>query len=87
MPLPDLLDTDSLLNNVFSLEAPPLSITHPDIAKLNFKLDSLFLECNTQALQIEVERVKRQKLRSLVRSLRQSMSLPCPEARLIKEEL
>ena len=76
-----------MIATVFSLEAPPLSITHPDIAALNFKLDSLSLECNTQALQIEVERVKCQKLPSSVRSIRQKMSLPCPDAMSPKGEL
>jgi len=85
-PLPDLLDTDSLLNNVFSLEASPLSKTHPDIAAINLKLDSLSLECNTQAIQIEVERVKRQKLRSSIRSIQQ-ISLPCPDTISIKGEI
>jgi len=87
MLLPDLLAEDPLCDNLFSLEAPPLSITHPDIAALNFKLDSLSLECNTQALQIEVERVKRQKLRSSIRSIRQKISLPCPDTMSLKGEL
>ena len=83
MSLPDLIDTDSMFNSVFPLDTPPLITTHPDIAAISLKLDGLSLECNTQALQIEVERAKRQKLRSAVRSLRKRMSLPCPEARFI----
>jgi len=59
--LPDLLAEDPLLDSLFCLEAPPLGVTHPDIMALNLKLDNLSLECNTQALQLEVERVKRQK--------------------------
>jgi len=50
IPLPDLLSEDPLLDDMFCLEAPPLSVTHPDITALNFKLDNLSLECNTQAL-------------------------------------
>ena len=71
MLLQDLLSEDPLFDNMFSLEAPPLSVTHTDIAALNFKLDNLSFECNTQALQIEVERVKRQKLRTSLRSIKQ----------------
>ena len=87
MSLPDLIDNDSMFNSVFPLEAPPLITIHPDIAAISHKLDGLSLECNIQALQIEVERVKRQKPRSAVSSLRKRMSLPCPEARLLREEL
>ena len=86
MPLPDLLSEDPLLDNMFFLEAPPLSVTHPDIAALNFKLDNLSLECNTQALQLEVEQVKRQKLRTSLRSIRQKITLPCPDATSLKGE-
>ena len=87
MPLPDLLAEDPLFDNILSLETPPLIATHPDIAVLNSKLDSLSLESNTQVPRIEVERVKRQMLRSYIRSIRQKMFLSCPDTVSLKVEL
>jgi len=87
IPLPDLLYEGPLIDDMFCFEAPPLNVVYPGITELNLKLDNLSLECNTQALQLEVERVKRQELRASIRAMKQQISLPCPDTALIKREI
>jgi len=85
--LPDLLPEGLLFDDIFHSDDPTIAITHPDIAALNYRLDHLSLETNTQALRIDVERAKLQKLRATVRQVKQNMLLPCPDIASLKYDI
>ena len=80
--LPDLLPEGSLFDDIFHAEVPVIAITNPDIAALNYRLDHL-----SQALRIDVERAKRQKLSATVRRVKQNILLPCPEIASLKHDI
>jgi len=60
---------------------------HPDIITINRQLENLVIENDTQALQIKIERMKQQRLRSSLRSIEQILLRPCPDAASLKQQL
>jgi len=54
---------------------------------LNSRLEHLSLEINTQSLQIEVERAKRQKMRTSLKQLKQEVSTPCLDIAPLRQEI
>ena len=84
--LPDLLPEGSLFNSIFPPENPSITSTQPDIVALSSRLDQLSLEAGTQSLRIELEKHKRQKLRTTIRQIKQNMNSPCPDAVSLKYE-
>ena len=79
LTLPDLLPEGSLFNETFLPENPSTIITHPEIVALNSRIDQFFLESNTQSLRIELEKHKRQKLRTTIKQVKQNMIIPSPD--------
>ena len=61
---PDLFPEDPMINNLISAEPPQLLPSSHDIKTISDRLENLELTANTHSLQIKVERMKRQKLRS-----------------------
>jgi len=76
---PDLLPEDPIFTNLFPIEvAQPL----PSVQELKLitdRLESLEIATNTQSLRIEVERTKRQKLRTSLRQIKSNLIYPSPE--------
>ena len=87
--LPDLLPEGSLFNSTFPPENPSITSTQQDIVVLSSRLDQLSLWSNwagTQSLRIELEKHKRQKLRTTIRQIKQDMNSPCPDTVSLKYE-
>ena len=84
--LPDLIAEGPFLDETLFTGAPSAVVTPSDILNLSSKMDNLIIAVNTQALQIEVERVKRRKLQSTVRVIKQNLSLPCQDVITLTQE-
>jgi len=84
--LPDLLPEDTFLSE-FRIDDFPTPLMHSDIAEINRKLEHLTLESNTQGLRIEIEKAKRQRLRTSLRQVKSDLTLPCPEIIALRNEL
>ena len=84
--LPNLLPEGSLFNSTFPPENPSIISTQRDIVALSSQLDQLSLETGTQSLRIELEKHKRQKLRTTIRQIKQNMISPCPVTASLKYE-
>ena len=75
--LPDFIANGPFFDETLFSEIPPAPVTSSDMLAFNSKMDNLIIASNTQALQIEVELVKRRKLRSSVRLIKQNLLSPC----------
>ena len=85
--LPDLIAEGPFLDETMFTGVTSAVVTPSDILNLSSKMDNLIIAVNTQALQIEVERVKRRKLQSSVRFIKQNLSSPCQDAVTLKQEM
>ena len=50
-------------------------------------MDQLSLESNTQSLRIELEKHKRQKLRTAIKQVKQNMIVPSPDIASLRYDL
>jgi len=78
--LPDM--TDAIY--VETLELFP---THHDIRKISDQIDKLTIDLDTQHLQVEIEKVKRQKMRLMMRQLRNKMIPVDPIVDQLRQEV
>ena len=85
--LHNLIAEGPLFNGDFLMDAPFTTVTQSDIDALKLKMDNLTIASHTQALQIEVERVKRRKLQSSIRVMRQNSVHPRPEIMSLQQEI
>ena len=84
------MDYDSLFNvegfatfpDIFPLNPPDLLPPSNEIALLNTELEKLSLDVHTQSLRVKIEKVKRQKLRSKLKRVRQDM---IPQNRILTQ--
>ena len=84
---PDLLPLDSFINDLPSAKNPEMISLQQEISNLSAKVERLILDSNTQALRVEIERVKRRKLQSSLKQIRSQLLHPCPEIEIIKQEV
>ena len=63
-----------LLPKLFPIETVDLFPTFSDIAALNDQIAKLSIDLNTQALRIEIERTKRQKMRMILKRIKLGMT-------------
>jgi len=73
---PDLLLEEPMLTNLFPIEASQLVPPPQDLKMITDRLEDLEIASNTQSLRIEVERMKRQKLRASLRQLKHHTPSP-----------
>ena len=62
--------------NYFRSRLSTYSQTFSDIAALNDQITKLSIDVNTQALRIEIERTKRQKMRMVLEHIKRGITLP-----------
>jgi len=62
---PDLLPLDDFISDLPYIKDPELVSLQQELANINAKIERLILDSNTQALRVEIERVKRRKLQSV----------------------
>ena len=74
--LPLLGEPCPLLYEIPNLESIDLVLTYQDIATLNDLISRINLDINTQNLRVEVEKIKRQKLRMTMRNLKNDINSP-----------
>ena len=84
---PDLLPIDDLITDLTCPKDPELVVLKQEIFNLNAKMERLILDSNTQALRVEIERVKRRKLQSSLKQIRGQLLTPCPEIETLKREI
>ena len=84
---PDLLPIDDFINDLTYPKDPELVSLQQEMSNLNAKMERLILDSNTQALRVEIERVKRRKLQSSLKQIRSQLLNPCPEIETIKQEI
>ena len=83
---PDLLPIDDLITDLTCPKDPELVALRQEMSNLNAKMERLILDSNTQALRVEIERVKRRKLQSSLKQIRGQLT-PCPEIETLKQEI
>ena len=71
---PDLFLEGPLTDNIINAEPPQLQPSPHEVKTIIDRLENLELTTNTHSLQIQVERMKRQKLRSALRQFRHDAS-------------
>ena len=76
---------DPVTDNLLMVENTQLKSLPTDLKIINDRLENLEVSVNTQSLRIEVERVRRQKLRSSLRQLKHEASTPYPEVVSLKQ--
>ena len=84
---PDLFPEDPMIDNVISAEPPQLLVPSYEIKTINDRLENLELTANTNSLQIRVERMKRQKLRSSLRQFRHDASTLSADIASLKQTI
>ena len=84
---PDLLPIDDLITDLTCPKDPELDVLKQEIFNLNAKMERLILESNTQALRVEIERVKRRKLQSSLKQIRGQLLTSCPEIETLRQEI
>ena len=85
--LPGLLLEGSFLDYLLDAEIPLPAIQSTDIITLNQRIEQLSLDANTQALRLEIEKAKRQKLSTTVRRLKQDLLAPHPEIIKLRQDI
>ena len=63
-----------LLPELYPFETVELFPTYRDIDALNVQIAKLSIDLNTQALSIEIERTKRQKMRMVLKHVKRGMT-------------
>ena len=82
---PNLFPEDLVTDNLLTVENTQLKSLPSDLKIINDRLENLEVLVNTQSLRIEVERVKRQKLRSSMRQLKHETSISYPKVVALKQ--
>ena len=82
---PDLLPEDPMINNLISMETPQLLPSSHDIKTISDRLENLEIVTNTHSLRIEVERVKRQKLRSSLKQFKHDAFTPSADMASLRQ--
>ena len=85
--LPDLLPEGSFLDDLLDAEIPLPAIQSTDIITLNQRLEQLSLDANTQALRLEIEKAKRQKLSTTVRRIKQDLLTPHSDIIKLRQDI
>ena len=67
---PDLLLIDGLITDLTYPKDPELVALQQEMFNLKAKMERLILDSNTQALRVEIERVKRRRLQSSLKQIR-----------------
>ena len=78
--LPNMTDT-------MYVETRELFPTHHDMRKISDQIDKLTIDLNTQHLQVEIEKVKRQKMRVMMRQLRNKRTPADPIVDQLRQEV
>ena len=84
---PDLLPTDDFISDLPYIKDPELVSLQQEISNINAKLERLTLDSNTPSLRVEVERVKRRRLQSSLKQVRNQLLHPCPKVETVKQEM
>ena len=85
--IPDIFPEYFFLRDIFPMEPPHSMPFYLYLATQNSQLEHLSLDVNTQSLRIEVERAKRQKMRSMINQLKQELSNSCSEIVSLNKEV
>ena len=84
----------TLFPELFSLDPSGMFLQSDEIASLSAQIKHLNLDMHTQSIRVEVEKVKRQKLRSKLKRVKREMipnnhfiSQICPDISLLHESM
>ena len=84
---PNLIPEAPMFDELLDINDWTVPVVPPDMIELNRKMDGLIITTNTQGLQLELERAKRQRLQASVRQVKRDLSTLTPEIAEMKSEL
>jgi len=87
LAVPNLLPIEDLINDIPYIKDPEIASLQQEIANINARLERITLDSNTQSLRVEVERVKRRRLQTSLKQVRNQLLHPCPEVATMKQEM
>ena len=85
--LPDLVPEGPMYDELLDANDLNMFAPHPDLTDLTRKLEALTIDSNTHGLRVEIERTKRQRLRTMVKSLKHDLTTACTDISIMREEI
>jgi len=85
--LPDLVPEGPAYDTILNLDDLTMPVSHPELADLTHKFETLNIDSNTHGLRIEIERTKRQRLHVTVKRLRHELQAACTDITIMREEI
>jgi len=85
--LPDLVPEGPMRDELLDVNDINMFAPNPDLTDLTRKLEALTIDSNTHGLRVEIERTKRQRLRTMVKSLKHDLTIACTDMSIMREEI
>jgi len=85
--LPDLVPEGPIYDELLDTNDIDMFMPNPDLMDLTRKLEALTIDANTHSLRVEIERTKRQRLRTMMKRLKHDLTAACAEIVIMKEEI
>jgi len=85
--LPDLVPEGYAYDELLNANDLDMFTPNPDLTDLTRKFEALNIDSNTHGLRIEIERTKRQRLRTMIKRLRQDFTAACADIVILREEI
>ena len=87
LAIPNLLPIEDIINDIPHVKDPEITSLQQEIANINSRLERITIDSNTQSLRAEVERVKRRRLQTSLKQVRNKLFHPCPDVAILKQEM
>jgi len=85
--LPDLIPEGPAYDTMINLDEFTMPMSHPELADLTRKFETLNIDSNTHGLRIEIERTKRQRLQAIVKRVKHELHAACADITTLREEI
>jgi len=85
--LPDLVPEGPSYDELLDTSNLDMFAPHPDLTDLTRKLEALTIDSNTHSLRVEIERTKRQRLRTLVKQVKRDLTTAYTDIGIMREEI
>jgi len=87
LAIPNLVPAEVMFDDLPQINDPEITSLKNEIADINARLEKITIDSNTQSLRVDVERVKRRKLQTSLKQVRNKMSNPCPDIAVLKQQM
>ena len=85
--LPDLVPEGPIYDELLNANDIDMFMPNPDLMDLTRKLEALTIDANTHSLRVEIERTKRQRLRTMIKRLKHDFTAACADIVIMREEI